>query len=175
MWPVSSGMMSVATTDFGGEIVSNLKIVSGGQTGVDRGALDAALALDWSCGGWCPEGRVAEDGPIPERYPLQELPGGGYSDRTLRNVLDSDGTLVIYFAELEGGSCRTAMLSARELRPRLVVDGTEVSARQAAVLARGFVKEHRIEVLNVAGPRASEEPRAQGYAYDLVRSLLQQF
>ena len=68
------------------------RIISGGQTGVDRGALDAALKASISCGGWGPKGRKAEDGPIPERYPLQELPGADYLHRTRRNVVDSDGT-----------------------------------------------------------------------------------
>ena len=77
-----------------------VKIVSGGQTGVDRGG----LARGVSCGGWCPPGRTAEDGVIHDRYPLVELPRGDYRDRTLRNVLDSDGTAVVYCNGLEGGT-----------------------------------------------------------------------
>jgi hypothetical protein len=83
---------------------NRIKVVSGGQTGVDRGALDAALELKLQCGGWCPEGRLAEDGPIPEQYPMQEVEGGDYRDRTRKNVLDSDGTAIIYFGEIEGGT-----------------------------------------------------------------------
>ena len=87
-----------------------LKIVSGGQTGVDRAALDAVLESDaalesgTSAGGWCPEGRLAEDGPIAEKYPLQELPDGGYEERTLQNVQDSDATVIIYFEIISGGT-----------------------------------------------------------------------
>jgi len=75
----------------------SLKFISGGQTGVDRGALDAALDVGAPCGGWCPVGRKAEDGVIAPRYPLVELPGRGYLPRTRRNVLDSDATLVVTF------------------------------------------------------------------------------
>jgi len=84
--------------------VDILKIISGGQTGVDRAALDVALKYRIKCGGWCPDGRLDESGKIPDRYPLKELKHGGNEERTLRNVHDSDGTVVIYFHELEGGT-----------------------------------------------------------------------
>ena len=72
-----------------------MEIVSGGQTGVDRAALDAALALGMRCGGWCPAGRWAEDGPIDPRYPLRETPSGDPAQRTEWNVRDSDATLIL--------------------------------------------------------------------------------
>jgi len=75
------------------------RIISGGQTGVDRGVLDAAIAAGFPCGGWCPTGRRAEDGRIPDRYPVAELPDGGYPARTVRNLLESDGTLILYRAD----------------------------------------------------------------------------
>lgn len=81
-----------------------MKIVSGAQTGVDRAALDAALENGVELGVWCPEGRLAEDGIIPEKYPVKELPNSGYSERTKRNVIDSDGTVIIYFAHPSGGT-----------------------------------------------------------------------
>src|SRR5207248_4887319 len=84
-----------------------LKIISGGQTGVDRGALDAALAFEVECGGWCPAGRLAEDGTIPKRYSVMELANAGYAERTARNVANSDGTLVISKGEPIGGTRET--------------------------------------------------------------------
>jgi predicted Rossmann-fold nucleotide-binding protein len=86
-----------------------LQVVSGGQTGVDRAALDAALERGFACGGWCPRGRLAEDGPIAPRYPVRELPEGGYAVRTVRTVRDSDGTLIL----LCGGADRGTQLTRR--------------------------------------------------------------
>ncbi|HKI87146.1 MAG TPA: putative molybdenum carrier protein, partial [Thermoanaerobaculia bacterium] len=129
------------------------RIVSGGQTGVDRGALDAALARGFPCGGWCPEGRLVEDGAIPERYPVTELSGAGYPERTLRNVLDSDATAILAFGTLEGGSALTRELCVEHGKPHLVIDAESTSPKRAAALLRRFLDEHAIRVLNVAGPR----------------------
>ena len=94
--------------------MSLLKIISGRtDPGVDRGALQAAFALGVSCGGWCPEGRLVEDGVIPEFYPVTEI-AGGYLAGTLRNVTDSDGTVILYFGELEGDTEQTMLLLHRE-------------------------------------------------------------
>ena len=97
------------------------KIVSGGQTGVDRAALDAAMAHDVPVGGWCPKGRRAEDGVIPERYPLKETPSDAYEQRTAWNVRDSDGTLLITDGALEGGTALTMQEAKRQGRPVLHV------------------------------------------------------
>ncbi len=83
------------------------KIISGGQTGVDRAALDVAIELELPCGGWCPRGRLAEDGTVPDRYPLQETRSAEYAERTERNVIDSDGTLIIATRPLTGGTALT--------------------------------------------------------------------
>jgi putative molybdenum carrier protein len=152
--------------------VSLTKIVSGGQTGVDRGALDAALDAGFPCGGWCPAGRAAEDGPIAARYPLTEMPDGGYLERTIQNVIDSDATLVFYFGELEGGTEQTVLQCMRRKKPYKLIDGDEVPPARAAALAAAFVARHRVSVLNVAGPRQSGNPRAYSYANEATALLL---
>jgi hypothetical protein len=151
----------------------SLVIVTGGQTGVDRGALDAAMEAHEQCGGWCPDSRQSEDGVIPERYPVRELPGAGYAGRTRRNVSDSDATLVLDFSS----GCRGTQLTvecARELgRPLLVLDATAMDPLAAAVRVGAFIEEHDIRVLNVAGPRASDIPRGHDYARALLARVLE--
>lgn len=148
------------------------KIISGGQTGVDRGALDAALGASFPCGGWCPAGRKAEDGPIPDRYPLQEQPGADFLKRTRRNVVDSDGTLVISFDALTGGTLKTVRYCEHLGKPVLVVDGLRLNAEDAAGQAAEFVRASSIKVLNVAGPRESKHAGAKAYAEQVARRLL---
>ncbi|MBS0205743.1 MAG: putative molybdenum carrier protein [Planctomycetes bacterium] len=147
------------------------KIISGGQTGVDRGALDAALSRSFPCGGWCPTGRLAEDGRIDLKYPLEELPGG-YKARTIQNIVDTDGTVVIYFGQLEGGTQLTVMQCMRRHKPYKLIDADVVSAACAAGLVADFIAAHNVETLNVAGPRQSKAPHAQTYAFDVVTQLL---
>jgi Circularly permutated YpsA SLOG family len=118
-----------------------LKIVSGGQTGVDRGALDAALHLGVECGGWCPAGRLAEDGVIPERYPVTELKGGGYAERTARNVADADGTLIFSNGEPIGGTRETVERCVEMQKPYLVVDCKQLRTKEATALALGFASD----------------------------------
>ena len=149
-----------------------IRIVSGGQTGVDRGALDAALAAGFPCGGWCPADRAAEDGPIPARYPLQELAGAGYLQRTRKNVEDSDGTLIITFGAPSGGTLRTIEFCQRLHKPHLVVDASKTSKSEAAVEIARFIDEHGIKVLNVAGPRLSGWRQGYGFAMGTVAELI---
>jgi hypothetical protein len=149
------------------------KIVSGGQTGVDRGALDAALSRGFPCGGYCPKGRLAEDGNIPESYPLTELNYGSYAERTLRNVLESDGTAVIYFDVLEGGTKQTVENCRDHHKPYLLIDGSQLKVARAAILIEEFVSSCHIQILNVAGPRSSKSPIAHAYTFDVITALLQ--
>ena len=131
------------------------KIVSGGQTGADRAGLDAALALGLPIGGWCPQGRRAEDGPIPDRYPLVETPEADYDTRTRRNVEDSDGTLILNLGKLDGGTALTAKLAKQIGKPCLIValeDGI------APATFRDWLEANQIAVLNIAGPRESKRP-----------------
>ncbi len=131
------------------------KIISGGQTGVDRAALDAALDLGFPCGGWCPQGRLAEDGAIPDKYPLVETASPSYPVRTQRNVLESDGTLIITRGEPSGGTALTVEITRKLARPCLVLDLRE---QLGVKPVREWLREHRIHVLNVAGPRESQPP-----------------
>src|SRR5690349_1618711 len=131
------------------------KIVSGGQTGVDRAALDVALELGLPCGGWCPRGRRAEDGPIDGRYPLTETPWDGYPQRTEWNVRDSDGTLVLTRGAPDRGTALTVELARRYGRPHLVIDLAEPLRAERV---RAWAGEHQVRTLNVAGPRESSCP-----------------
>ncbi len=150
-----------------------VRIVSGGQTGVDRGALDAALESNTACGGWVPDGRKAEDGTVPARYPVQELAGGDYRARTLKNLQDSDGTVIIYFGQLSGGTQQTLRFCLDGCKPYLLIDAQEVVADRAAERIVGFLGELDGSTLNFAGPRASSEPRAHGYTKAAVMKALE--
>lgn len=148
------------------------RIISGGQTGVDRGALDAARDNGFPCGGWCAAGRKAENGRIPKHYPLIELEDGGYAQRTLKNVQESDGTLILYRSELHGGTQETLRVCIQEGKPCKLIDAEMVSVEQAVPAALRFLSDHGIATLNVAGPRASNWPQAHDVAYSLVSEII---
>lgn len=144
------------------------KIISGGQTGADQAALDAAIEEGVPYGGWLPKGRITENGTLPERYLLDEMPEAGYKGRTERNVVESDGTLIISHGELKGGSALTREMAKKHSRPFLHVDLSSSPHFKAAAEAVNWIASHRIRILNVAGPRASQDPEI----YDAVRSLI---
>ena len=128
------------------------RVVSGGQTGVDRAALDVALKLGIPCGGWCPRGRRAEDGPLQGIYPLRETPSSDYTQRTRWNVRDSDGTVVLYKGSLSGGSALTVEIAQRNHKPCLLIDLCEDSSPEILL---DWLKGYKIRTLNVAGTRES--------------------
>jgi len=149
------------------------KIVSGGQTGVDRAALDAALAADFPCGGWAPKGRRAEDGPISDRYPLDECDVAGNAERTRLNVRDSDVTLILTRGEppeeMGAGTLLTIEWASKLSKPYLVVDLDQpVDADGIADWLQG----EGAKVLNVAGPRESTSPGITPPAADLMAAVL---
>jgi hypothetical protein len=127
-------------------------IISGGQTGVDRAALDVALELGLACGGWCPKGRKAEDGAIDARYPLKETPSEDCAQRTEWNVRDSDGTLILCRGPLIGGTAFTLACATKLRKPSLVVD---LDASPDPEEVRFWLIDRKIHTLNVAGPRES--------------------
>lgn len=149
-----------------------LCVVSGGQTGVDRAALDAALALGFPCGGWCPRGRKAEDGPIDQRYPLEETPSARYSQRTRWNVRDSDGTLILTEGPPTGGTDLTRRVAERLGRPCHVVD---LSRTRAVVPVVSWIRSNGIGVLNIAGPRESTCPGIGKRAKKYLNGLLERW
>lgn len=146
------------------------RIVSGGQTGVDRAALDFALELGLPCGGWCPKGRKAEDGLIAPHYPLRETPSDDYAKRTEWNVRDSDGTLVLTVGQPTEGTAFTVDVAARLKKPCLVVD---LAGPMQADSVRSWLAMHQIKVLNVAGPRESKNPGIYQKARTVLGKILQ--
>ena len=148
------------------------KIISGGQTGVDRGALDAALAAKFGCGGWCPNGRRAENGQIPDYYPLLETNSAHYLDRTQRNVEASDGTLIIANGPISNGTLATARIAKHIKKPCLVLHPKQQNTESMLETTNSWLKCHSIQTLNVAGPRASQDPKIQAVAELFITRLI---
>ena len=147
------------------------KIISGGQTGADRAALDAALESGFPCGGYCPKGRKAEDGVIAERYPLEEV-DGGYAQRTLMNVQAADASLVFFTEKLSGGTLQTVKYCHREMKPCLELDTARLDDRAAIRALVDFLRGREVRVLNVAGPRASGSPAMYGRVRSVMLGLI---
>lgn len=133
----------------------HIKIISGGQTGVDRAALDFAIDHNILCGGWCPRGRLAEDGVIPDKYPLKETFSSDFKERTEQNIIDSNATLIIYAHEIDNGTKLTNDLCKKFHKPILQVD---LNGKNYATNVTRWIDDHQINVLNIAGPRESNAP-----------------
>lgn len=149
-------------------VVDLFKIISGGQTGVDRAALDVARARGLDHGGWCPRGRRAEDGRIDRAYRLTETDTAVYAERTKRNVLEGDGTLILCHGRPSGGTELTVQLAAAHGRPCRVVDLDEPDELAEV---RQWLRSSRIAVLNVAGPRESTSPGIYDEAVGYLAAL----
>ncbi|MBF0231499.1 MAG: putative molybdenum carrier protein [Desulfamplus sp.] len=147
------------------------KIISGGQTGADRAAIDTAIKFNLDHGGWIPAGRRAEDGALSEQYNLIEMETSSYPKRTEQNIINSDGTLIISRGMLAGGSLLTRKIASRLNKPWCHIDLMEMDEFEGAVILHGFVSDNQIEILNVAGPRASQDP----FIYRSVKSIIETF
>ena len=148
------------------------KIISGGQTGADRAALDVAIEHGIPHGGWIPKGRKTEAGPLPKKYQLQEMPTDSYPERTEKNVIDSDGTLIISHGNLTGGSDYTCKMAQKHNRPWIHVDASKYSVDAAVVVVRAWVSGNKIKVLNVAGPRASKDRKIYSKTKTILKGVL---
>jgi hypothetical protein len=144
------------------------KIISGGQTGADRAALDVAIELGIPHGGWVPKGRMTETGRLPEKYHMQEITSVSYPERTELNVVDSDGTLIISHGKLSGGSAFTLEMAGKHRKPCLHIDLDELDESKTAEIVSNWIDAKHIKILNVAGPRSSKDPKI----YEATRKLL---
>lgn len=148
------------------------KIISGGQTGVDQAALDAAIYCCLPYGGWLPAGRMTENGPLPESYKMEVLPSYSYPERTRRNVDEADVTLIISRGKLSGGSKLTERYALSKNKPCLHVDIDGNDMNQVLKKVEGWLHTHNPAVVNIAGPRASSDSAIYDEAYKLVVAIL---
>ncbi|MBL8540692.1 MAG: putative molybdenum carrier protein [Betaproteobacteria bacterium] len=147
---------------------ASITFVSGGQTGADRAALDWAIARRIAHGGWCPRGRLAEDGSLADRYRLRETTAEDYAQRTQWNVRDSDATLIVSIApDLTGGSRLTRMFADELGKPCVHVTPESFDASQV----RAFLVQHGVRVLNVAGPRASKDGDVYAFTWQVLDAV----
>jgi hypothetical protein len=144
------------------------KIISGGQSGADQAALDVAIEEGIPYGGWIPKGRKTEAGRLPDKYLLKEMPTEDYPERTEQNAIESDGTMIISHGELTGGSQYTRKMAKKHSRPSIHIDLEVINGFRAAQTITTWIAHHRIKVLNVAGPRASKDPKI----YEAVKKVL---
>ncbi len=148
------------------------KIISGGQTGADQAALDFAIEHDIHHGGWIPKGRKTEDGLLPDKYHLDEMPTASYPKRTEKNILDSDGTAIFSRGKLTGGSALTRKLAKQHDKPWDHVDLDQMDEVIAADIIAGWIQRNDIRVLNVAGSSASKDPRIHDFVMGILTRVL---
>jgi hypothetical protein len=165
-------LSSIRDSRRGARIMMLKKLISGGQTGVDRAALDASRAAGIPVGGYCPKGRLAEDGVIPSSYPLLELESAEYEVRTEKNVVESDGTLILNKGLLSQGTKLTYDYTVKHLKPCLIVQ-LDAGKLVEPVQVVKWIEGQRISVLNVAGPRESKLP--EGIYEESVSYLVKMF
>lgn len=147
------------------------KIISGAQTGADRAALDFAIDNEIPHGGWVPKGRKAEDGIISQRYGVNEAPSVDYGRRTELNVMDADGTLIFSHGKLTDGSALTQRLAQKHNKPCLHIDLNQIPEFKSAIEITHWINRQGIEVLNVAGPRASKDPKIYNSTMDILETI----
>jgi putative molybdenum carrier protein/uncharacterized protein DUF6794 len=148
------------------------KIISGAQTGADRAALDFAINNDIPHGGWVPKGRKAEDGIVPAHYEVKEAPTSEYQRRTELNVIDSDGTLILSHGELSGGSALTEKLAEKHQKPCLHINLNQKPEFQATVDITHWISTNGIDILNVAGSRASHDSKIYASTLSILETVL---
>lgn len=151
-----------------------MKIISGGQTGVDRAALDFGITNNIETGGFCPKGRMAEDGVISDKYNLVELSSQNYSVRTLKNVVESDATFIFFFTELSGGTLNTREFCVAEGKPFLLINLSKDHLKDKACEALEFITNNQVKILNIAGPRHSKCPECYRKVYDILAIIFRE-
>lgn len=149
-----------------------MKIVSGGQTGVDRAALDVAILKSIDYGGAIPKGRKAEDGRIDLHYEkLTELDSEDYNVRTEKNVMDSDATIVFTYGKPSGGTAYTITCLDRHKKPYILIDLKEKSKQWSINTIKGWLQRNSFNIINIAGPRESEAPGIYFLVYDILKEV----
>jgi len=152
-------------------LIRNIKIISGGQSGIDRAALDFALKFNISCGGWCPKGRKAEDGRIDVKYPLKETFDENYNTRTKLNVEHSDGTLIFFKKMPDKGTLLTIEYANKFNKPVLEINLSH-NQKQNVQLVNAWLQAHSFKILNIAGPRESNSPGIYNDSLRFLEELL---
>lgn len=148
------------------------KIINGGQTGVDRGALDACPDNKFPSGGWCPKNRLAEDGKINPGYPLHETKDRNYDTRTRKNVQNSTGTLIITSGNLSGGTLLTCQTANKQNKPVMIISPAKSEFDKGIFEITNWIKENKIDILNVADPRSSEWEQGYRFSYHIVSAII---